>query len=69
MVQWTVFLISFWGDQIGQKVKKICDWWVNLCTSWTLFFIYFHTAVSVEAVEYLWIFPSSQLPHTNICIP
>lgn len=26
MVQWTVFLISFWGDQIGQKVKKICDW-------------------------------------------
>lgn len=25
-VQWTVFLISFWGDQIGQKVKKICDW-------------------------------------------
>lgn len=31
MVQWTVFLISFWGDQIGQKVKKICDWWGNLC--------------------------------------
>uniref|UniRef100_A0A7N6BZ22 V-type proton ATPase subunit a n=1 Tax=Anabas testudineus TaxID=64144 RepID=A0A7N6BZ22_ANATE len=28
MVQWTVFLISYWGDQIGQKVKKICDWWV-----------------------------------------
>lgn len=26
MVQWTVFLISYWGDQIGQKVKKICDW-------------------------------------------
>lgn len=26
MVQWTIFLISFWGDQIGQKVKKICDW-------------------------------------------
>ncbi|KAB5571047.1 hypothetical protein PHYPO_G00220440 [Pangasianodon hypophthalmus] len=25
MVQWTIFLISFWGDQIGQKVKKICD--------------------------------------------
>ncbi|XP_030643672.1 V-type proton ATPase 116 kDa subunit a [Chanos chanos] len=25
MVQWTVFLISFWGDQIGQKIKKICD--------------------------------------------
>ncbi|XP_061901966.1 T cell immune regulator 1, ATPase H+ transporting V0 subunit a3b isoform X1 [Entelurus aequoreus] len=25
LVQWTVFLISFWGDQIGQKVKKICD--------------------------------------------
>lgn len=21
-----VFLISYWGDQIGQKVKKICDW-------------------------------------------
>ncbi|GAA6112266.1 V-type proton ATPase 116 kDa subunit a 2 isoform X1, partial [Tachysurus ichikawai] len=20
-----VFLISFWGDQIGQKVQKICD--------------------------------------------
>ena len=30
MVQWTVFLISFWGDQIGQKVKKICDWWGKL---------------------------------------
>lgn len=29
MVQWTVFLISYWGDQIGQKVKKICDWWVQ----------------------------------------
>ncbi|TRY89962.1 hypothetical protein DNTS_001683 [Danionella cerebrum] len=25
MVQWTVFIVSFWGDQIGQKVKKICD--------------------------------------------
>ncbi|KAJ8371891.1 hypothetical protein AAFF_G00299290 [Aldrovandia affinis] len=25
MVQWTVFLISYWGDQIGQKVRKICD--------------------------------------------
>uniref|UniRef100_A0A674DGZ1 V-type proton ATPase subunit a n=1 Tax=Salmo trutta TaxID=8032 RepID=A0A674DGZ1_SALTR len=25
-MQWTVFLISYWGDQIGQKVKKICDW-------------------------------------------
>lgn len=25
MVQWTVFLISYWGEQIGQKVKKICD--------------------------------------------
>ncbi|CAG06270.1 unnamed protein product, partial [Tetraodon nigroviridis] len=25
MVQWTVFLISYWGSQIGQKVKKICD--------------------------------------------
>ncbi|KAM6977923.1 V-type proton ATPase 116 kDa subunit a 3-like [Aplochiton taeniatus] len=24
-VHWMVFLISFWGDQIGQKVKKICD--------------------------------------------
>lgn len=21
-----VFLISYWGEQIGQKVKKICDW-------------------------------------------
>lgn len=29
MVQWTVFLISYWGDQIGQKVKKICDWCVS----------------------------------------
>lgn len=29
MVQWTVFLISYWGEQIGQKVKKICDWWVT----------------------------------------
>ncbi|KAL1023600.1 hypothetical protein UPYG_G00043350 [Umbra pygmaea] len=25
MIQWTVFLISYWGEQIGQKVKKICD--------------------------------------------
>uniref|UniRef100_A0A672YL47 V-type proton ATPase subunit a n=1 Tax=Sphaeramia orbicularis TaxID=375764 RepID=A0A672YL47_9TELE len=25
MTQWTVFLISFWGKTIGQKVKKICD--------------------------------------------
>ncbi|KAF3838277.1 hypothetical protein F7725_010045 [Dissostichus mawsoni] len=29
MVQWTVFLISYWGDQIGHKVKKICDWWIS----------------------------------------
>uniref|UniRef100_A0A4W6F9S4 V-type proton ATPase subunit a n=1 Tax=Lates calcarifer TaxID=8187 RepID=A0A4W6F9S4_LATCA len=28
MVKWTVFLISYWGDNIGQKVKKICDWLV-----------------------------------------
>ncbi|MGH0176332.1 UNVERIFIED_CONTAM: hypothetical protein FKN15_072569 [Acipenser sinensis] len=26
MVRWVVFLVSYWGDQIGQKVKKICDW-------------------------------------------
>ncbi|XP_058877796.1 V-type proton ATPase 116 kDa subunit a 2-like [Acipenser ruthenus] len=25
MVRWVVFLVSYWGDQIGQKVKKICD--------------------------------------------
>ncbi|XP_010889943.2 V-type proton ATPase 116 kDa subunit a isoform X1 [Esox lucius] len=25
VIQWTVFLISYWGEQIGQKVKKICD--------------------------------------------
>lgn len=24
--KWFVFLISYWGEQIGQKVKKICDW-------------------------------------------
>ncbi|XP_018516395.2 V-type proton ATPase 116 kDa subunit a 2-like, partial [Lates calcarifer] len=29
MVKWTVFLISYWGDNIGQKVKKICDWLVS----------------------------------------
>ncbi|XP_008111886.1 V-type proton ATPase 116 kDa subunit a 2 isoform X2 [Anolis carolinensis] len=23
--KWFVFLISYWGEQIGQKVKKICD--------------------------------------------
>ncbi|CAH2295753.1 V-type proton ATPase 116 kDa subunit a [Pelobates cultripes] len=23
--KWVVFLVSYWGDQIGQKVKKICD--------------------------------------------
>uniref|UniRef100_A0A674N0G9 V-type proton ATPase subunit a n=1 Tax=Takifugu rubripes TaxID=31033 RepID=A0A674N0G9_TAKRU len=33
MVQWTVFLISYWGTQIGQKVKKICDWWEKFCIS------------------------------------
>lgn len=26
VVKWHVFLISFWGEQIGHKVKKICDW-------------------------------------------
>ncbi|XP_039623468.1 T cell immune regulator 1, ATPase H+ transporting V0 subunit a3b [Polypterus senegalus] len=25
LVNWVAFLISYWGDQIGQKVKKICD--------------------------------------------
>uniref|UniRef100_A0A8D0L8M1 V-type proton ATPase subunit a n=1 Tax=Sphenodon punctatus TaxID=8508 RepID=A0A8D0L8M1_SPHPU len=25
ITKWFVFLISFWGEQIGQKVKKICD--------------------------------------------
>ncbi|XP_004844020.1 V-type proton ATPase 116 kDa subunit a isoform X1 [Heterocephalus glaber] len=25
VIKWYVFLISFWGEQIGQKVKKICD--------------------------------------------
>ncbi|XP_059372606.1 V-type proton ATPase 116 kDa subunit a 3-like [Carassius carassius] len=30
-VQWTVFLISFWGIQIGHKVKKICDWQQTHC--------------------------------------
>uniref|UniRef100_A0A674CNM7 V-type proton ATPase subunit a n=1 Tax=Salmo trutta TaxID=8032 RepID=A0A674CNM7_SALTR len=33
MVQWTVFLISFWGEQIGQKVKKICDCGLRHCIS------------------------------------
>uniref|UniRef100_A0A8C2UBC9 V-type proton ATPase subunit a n=1 Tax=Coturnix japonica TaxID=93934 RepID=A0A8C2UBC9_COTJA len=23
--KWFVFLVSYWGEQIGQKVKKICD--------------------------------------------
>uniref|UniRef100_A0A8C0KS39 V-type proton ATPase subunit a n=1 Tax=Canis lupus dingo TaxID=286419 RepID=A0A8C0KS39_CANLU len=25
VIKWYVFLISFWGEQIGHKVKKICD--------------------------------------------
>ncbi|XP_040891582.1 V-type proton ATPase 116 kDa subunit a3 [Toxotes jaculatrix] len=25
MVKWMVFLISYWGDTLGHKVKKICD--------------------------------------------
>ncbi|XP_013931084.1 PREDICTED: V-type proton ATPase 116 kDa subunit a isoform 2-like, partial [Thamnophis sirtalis] len=25
LTKWFVFLISYWGEQIGQKVKKICD--------------------------------------------
>lgn len=25
VIKWHVFLISFWGEQIGHKVKKICD--------------------------------------------
>nr|XP_044988430.1 V-type proton ATPase 116 kDa subunit a2 isoform X2 [Jaculus jaculus] len=25
VIKWCVFLISFWGEQIGHKVKKICD--------------------------------------------
>lgn len=33
-----VFLISYWGDQIGQKVKKICDWY------------WFHNALSYSYV-------------------
>ena len=60
MVQWTVFLISYWGDQIGQKVKKICDWWVNLCTSNI-------STPSVELAENLLISP--KFPHTDVCIP
>nr|XP_004611199.1 unnamed protein product [Sorex araneus] len=25
VIKWCVFLVSFWGEQIGHKVKKICD--------------------------------------------
>uniref|UniRef100_A0A669BBZ8 V-type proton ATPase subunit a n=1 Tax=Oreochromis niloticus TaxID=8128 RepID=A0A669BBZ8_ORENI len=46
MVQWTVFLISFWGDQIGQKVKKICDWW-------GFFFTFAYPESSAEREEVL----------------
>lgn len=67
MVQWTVFLISFWGDQIGQKVKKICDWWGFFFLSFIFEILKLHLAVF-----WTWIsldFPSSQLPHWDICIP
>uniref|UniRef100_A0A452SF53 V-type proton ATPase subunit a n=1 Tax=Ursus americanus TaxID=9643 RepID=A0A452SF53_URSAM len=30
VIKWYVFLISFWGEQIGHKVKKICD-----CVFWS----------------------------------
>uniref|UniRef100_A0A8C7FSC0 V-type proton ATPase subunit a n=1 Tax=Oncorhynchus kisutch TaxID=8019 RepID=A0A8C7FSC0_ONCKI len=40
MVQWTVFLISFWGEQIGQKVKKICDWLVRADPKFLTIFSY-----------------------------
>lgn len=23
---WVTFLISYWGEQIGQKIRKITDW-------------------------------------------
>lgn len=23
---WMTFLISYWGEQIGQKIRKITDW-------------------------------------------
>lgn len=44
MVQWTVFLISYWGDQIGQKVKKICDWWVKV-------FLLYRIAVTPKCLD------------------
>ncbi|XP_024604630.1 V-type proton ATPase 116 kDa subunit a-like isoform X2 [Neophocaena asiaeorientalis asiaeorientalis] len=31
---WVTFLISYWGEQIGQKIRKITDWsWVRRSTS------------------------------------
>uniref|UniRef100_A0AAY4A5E8 V-type proton ATPase subunit a n=1 Tax=Denticeps clupeoides TaxID=299321 RepID=A0AAY4A5E8_9TELE len=46
LVQWTVFLISFWGEQVGQKVKKICDWY-NLKAS----VFHTHTFAYPESAE------------------
>lgn len=23
---WVTFVISYWGEQIGQKIRKITDW-------------------------------------------
>ncbi|KAL4641720.1 V-type proton ATPase 116 kDa subunit a-like [Arapaima gigas] len=48
MVQWTVFLISYWGDQIGQKVKKICD-----CFHTQIFAYPESTAERVETLQKL----------------
>ena len=25
-ITWVIFLISYWGEQIGQKIRKISDW-------------------------------------------
>lgn len=64
MVQWTVFLISYWGDQIGQKVKKICDWWVPLCIIYVAYQLDFFSIC-----RWIVFFSRSQLSHSDICVP
>lgn len=41
VIKWYVFLIFFWGEQIGYKVKKICDcyycyvyFYLNIVEEW-----------------------------------
>ncbi|EMP27679.1 hypothetical protein UY3_15234 [Chelonia mydas] len=77
-ITWVIFLISYWGEQIGQKIRKISDWLMgNVLPSqgesitWVIFLISYwgeQIGQKIRKISDCLSLPPPTMPHFPPCL-